>query len=204
MNENRTADAVREPVLSVVDRVSEMLFGLFMALTFVGAVSVADAGREQLREMFVAALGCNLAWGLVDAVMYLVRTLSERAKTFTLVQSVRSAADPEQGRRLIEQSLSRGVARLFAPAELEAIRGRILSLTDLPDRPALKRDDFLAALCDIPDRGRVDFSRGAAFRVHRRRSNGDDRVARNRPDHAVRGRVRAGPLRGVRQLEGRV
>ena len=31
----------REPVLSPVDRVSEMLFGLFMALTFVGAVSVA-------------------------------------------------------------------------------------------------------------------------------------------------------------------
>jgi hypothetical protein len=32
----------REPVLNPVDRVSEMLFGLFMALTFVGAVSVAD------------------------------------------------------------------------------------------------------------------------------------------------------------------
>src|SRR5207344_2665605 len=58
----------RAPVLSPVDRVSEMLFGLFMALTFVGAVSVADAGRENLREMFGAALGCNLAWGLVDAV----------------------------------------------------------------------------------------------------------------------------------------
>ena len=34
----------RELVLSPVDRVSEMLFGLFMALTFVGAVSVAEAG----------------------------------------------------------------------------------------------------------------------------------------------------------------
>lgn len=36
---NRPAEAVREPVLSLVDRVSELLFGLFMALTFVGAVS---------------------------------------------------------------------------------------------------------------------------------------------------------------------
>ena len=53
--------AVREPVLSSVDRVSELLFGLFMALTFVGAVSVADPGQEQIRSMFAAALGCNLA-----------------------------------------------------------------------------------------------------------------------------------------------
>ena len=37
--------AIREPLLSPIDRVSEMLFGLFMALTFVGAVSVAEGGR---------------------------------------------------------------------------------------------------------------------------------------------------------------
>jgi hypothetical protein len=38
-----------------------MLFGLFMALTFVGTVSVADSGNAQIRAMFIAALGCNLA-----------------------------------------------------------------------------------------------------------------------------------------------
>lgn len=143
---NHPDEAVREPVLSPVDRVSEMLFGLFMALTFVGAVSVAEAGREEIRAMFTAALGCNLAWGLVDAVMYLVRTLTERAKSFTLVRSVRSAADPESGRRLIERSLSRSVARLFSPTELEAIRGRIVALPGVPDRPSLRRDDLLASL----------------------------------------------------------
>jgi len=31
------------------------IFGLFMALTFTGAVSVAESGREQIRAMFVAA-----------------------------------------------------------------------------------------------------------------------------------------------------
>jgi hypothetical protein len=36
--------AVREPLLNPVDRVSEMIFGLFMALTFVGVVSMASAG----------------------------------------------------------------------------------------------------------------------------------------------------------------
>jgi hypothetical protein len=55
---------VREPLLNPVDRVSEMIFGLFMALTFVGVVSMATAGREQVRTMLAAALGCNLAWGI--------------------------------------------------------------------------------------------------------------------------------------------
>ena len=74
----RPAPPPREPVLSPVDRVSEVLFGLFMALTFVGAISVAESGRAEVRSLLAAALGCNLAWGLVDAVMYLVRTVAER------------------------------------------------------------------------------------------------------------------------------
>jgi hypothetical protein len=144
-NDSLPEQPVREPVLNVVDRVSELLFGLFMALSFVGAVSVADSGREEVRSMFIAALGCNLAWGLVDAVMYLVRTLTERAKAFTLVRSVRSAADPQTGRGLIERSLSRPVAQLFSPVELEAIRGRIVALPNVPARPSLRRDDLLAS-----------------------------------------------------------
>ena len=68
--EDQPEEETREPVLSPVDRVSEVLFGLFMALTFVGAVSVAESGREQIRELFITSVGCNLAWGLVDAVMY--------------------------------------------------------------------------------------------------------------------------------------
>jgi len=137
---------VREPVLSPVDRVSELLFGLFMALTFVGAVSVTDSGREEVRSMFAAALGCNLAWGLVDAVMYLVRTVTDRGRSLTLVRSVRAAADAETGRRIIERALSRDVAGLVSSREVEAIRGRIVALTSLPARPGLHRGDLLAAL----------------------------------------------------------
>jgi len=136
---------VREPVLDVVDRVSEFLFGLFMALSFVGAVSVAS-GYDELESMFYAALGCNLAWGLVDGVMYLVNTLTERAKAYTMVRSVQSTADPETGRGLIESSLSRPFAKLFSPVELEAIRGRIVALPKVPARPFLHREDLLACL----------------------------------------------------------
>ena len=136
----------REPVLDTVERVSEMCFGLFMALTFVGAVSVAEAGREQIRDMFVAALGCNLAWGLVDAIMYLVRTVTDRGRSLMLVHSVRAAPDPETGRRLLERLLSRSAAILVSAAELEAIRRRIVELSSVPARPTLAWDDLVAAL----------------------------------------------------------
>jgi VIT1/CCC1 family predicted Fe2+/Mn2+ transporter len=136
----------REPLLNPVDRVSELLFGLFMALTFVGVVSMATAGRDEIRTMLHAALGCNVAWGIVDAVMYLVRTITERGRSLTLVRSVQAAPDAEAGRKLVEAAFSPGMAKLVSTTEIEAIRGRVVALTDLPARPKLQRDDFLAAL----------------------------------------------------------
>ena len=140
------AEAPREPVLSPVDRISEMLFGLLMALSFTGAVSVADAGEGEIRELFITAFGCNLAWGLVDAVMYLVRLVTDRGRSLTLVHSVKAAPDAQAGRALIESSLSRAVAGLVSPAEVEAIRGRIVALSSVPARPFLRGDDFSAAV----------------------------------------------------------
>jgi hypothetical protein len=144
--EKQPEKATRESVLSPVDRVAEMLFGLFMALTFVGAVSVAEAGREQVRDLFVAALGCNLAWGLVDAIMYLVRTVTDRGRLLTLVHAVRAAPDSGTGHRLLERLLSRAAASLVSPTEIEAIRGRIIALHSVPARPTLGWDDLFAAL----------------------------------------------------------
>ena len=136
--------AVREPLLHPVDRVSEMIFGLFMALTFVGVVSMSTADREEIRTMLIAARGCNLAWGLVDAFMYLVRTIADRGRLLTLTRSIREA-DAEAGRRMLQDALPPPVAKLMSTTEIEAMRGRLLALADVPARPRLKRDDFLAA-----------------------------------------------------------
>ena len=59
-------------VLEPHERISEVLFGLIMVLTFTGSLSVAQAGRDDVRAMLIGALGCNLAWGIIDAVFYYV------------------------------------------------------------------------------------------------------------------------------------
>ncbi len=71
-------------VLDPVDRISEILFGLIMVLTFTGSISVATDGRAEIKELLWASLGCNLAWGIVDAVMYLMSTsFRKRARTLS-------------------------------------------------------------------------------------------------------------------------
>ena len=81
----RLPDRVLEPV----ERLSEILFGLIMALTITGAVSVVTADRFQIRTMLIAALGCNLAWGIIDAGMYLMARLGERGRSAVLARAVR-------------------------------------------------------------------------------------------------------------------
>ncbi|TCK36234.1 hypothetical protein B0G84_5219 [Paraburkholderia sp. BL8N3] len=135
-----------EPVLDTVDRVSELCFGLFMALTFVGTVSAATAGEDAGRTMLYTALGCNLAWGLADALMFLVRTLTNRGRRLTLALAIRNAPDADAGRRVLRDALPRFMRPLVSDENLEPIRLRLAATTNLPDRPRFVRNDFLGAL----------------------------------------------------------
>ena len=96
----------RARVLDPIERVSEVIFGLLMAMTFIGALNVATAGREEVRTMMITALGCNLAWGLADAVMYLVRTATERTRNRALLARLRGGADAATGQALVALALS--------------------------------------------------------------------------------------------------
>ena len=135
----------RKPLLDPVERVSEFLFGLFMALTFVGAVSVATDGQAEIRTMFIAALGCNLAWGLVDGVMYIVQNVAMRGRAYLLANAVR-AAPAEAGCNLIADALPPGVASLASTAEIEAMRARLVARDAQPAQARMLRDDLLGGL----------------------------------------------------------
>jgi VIT1/CCC1 family predicted Fe2+/Mn2+ transporter len=78
--------------------------------------------------------------------MYTVRTLTDRGRWHTLIRSVRAAADPQAGRDLVEQSLSRDVGDLLSTEELEILRARIVALTVDPAPPRIGWNDVLAAL----------------------------------------------------------
>ncbi len=113
-------------VLDPVDRNSEILFGLFMVLTFTGTLSVASAGRDEVRDMLVAAIGCNIAWGFVDGVMYVLRNLVVRGRKARLVRDVRAASRPERVHRLIADEMG-PLSGAIGPPELERVRQWIVA-----------------------------------------------------------------------------
>ena len=114
-------DSSSSRVLDPVDRISEVLFGLFMVLTFTGTLSVLDSGRDEVRSMLIAAIGCNIAWGFVDGVMYVLRNLVSRGRKARLVHAVRNATQPAQAHRLIGNEIG-PLARALGPADLERLR----------------------------------------------------------------------------------
>lgn len=138
------ADEPRAPILDPVDRVCELCFGLFMALTFVGGVSAAMGAQDAGRVMFYTALGCNLAWGLADGVMYLVRTITARARRLRIAGEVHGM-DRSIGVALLRDELSGAMRSLVGDAELEAIRARVAALPTLPPKAHLQGSDYLAA-----------------------------------------------------------
>lgn len=136
----------RRRVLSHDERTSEILFGLIMVMTFTGSISAATAGREDVREMLVAAIGCNVAWGVVDAAMYLMTTLTLRGASLDSLRRVRAATTPEEARRLIADSLPSPVASVMRDEEYAELRDRLARLPEPPAGPALVKDDIVGAV----------------------------------------------------------
>ena len=84
-------------VLEPYDRISEVLFGLIMVLSITGSLSVADAGRDDVRTMLIGALGCNLAWGIIDGLLVSHGLLERKGKWHPLVAGLAKGGGP--GRR---------------------------------------------------------------------------------------------------------
>ena len=135
-----------ERVLDPIARVSEVLFGLIMALTFTGTLSAATSGREEFRTVLVGMIACNIAWGLVDAVMFLMTSLTERGHNLLTVRAVHSAASPEAAYQVITGAVPPLLASIMSKNDLEKVRLGLLGVRDLPPAPALTKDDWLGGL----------------------------------------------------------
>lgn len=136
----------RKRVLEPVERVSEVLFGLIMVLTFTGSLSIAEAGREDIRAMLIGAVGCNLAWGLIDGVLYLMGCLAEKGRNLAAYRAVREAGDPSRATRAIADALPPALVSVLEPADLELLRLRLLRLPAPPARARLGASDWAGAL----------------------------------------------------------
>ena len=130
---NRIGKSYSTP-LDPIDRLSEVIFGLIMVLTFTCSVGAATAGREDIKTMLWGALGCNTAWGIVDACMILMATLFERGAGLSLLRNLRKASTPEVANQLIRDNLTPLVSEYISSTAVDDLRTKLSTLPEPPKR----------------------------------------------------------------------
>ena len=85
----------------------EILFGLIMTLTFTLAAGIViqEEGRDGARAMLIAILGCNLAWGIIDGVLYVLGQVFERGRLRRIGFHLRQATSDSEARRMVADEL---------------------------------------------------------------------------------------------------
>jgi hypothetical protein len=133
-------------LLDPIERISEILFGLVMVLTITCSFSVGSGGRTEVREMLVGALGCNIAWGAIDAVLYWLACFYAHGQKIVALRAARDAENPDRAYRVIADALPPLLASLTTPAELEVMRQKLQELPEPPNRPQITKDEWLGGL----------------------------------------------------------
>src|SRR6516165_6790221 len=133
-------------VLDPMERISETLFGLIMVLTFICSLGVATSGNIKIQTMLIGALGCNLAWGIVDGGLYLLARINERGGNILTLRAIRQAPDSETARRVLADALPPELASILPPDQLELMRQKLQQLPEPGERPRLIKRDWIGAL----------------------------------------------------------
>jgi VIT1/CCC1 family predicted Fe2+/Mn2+ transporter len=123
-----TSQVTRNLVLSPLERFSEIVFGLIMVLSFTCALGVAEPTREDVHTMFFGAIGCNLAWGIIDAVFYIIACVTEHSRNAALLRFAQQCADPVKARQMIAGVLPSKVADALQSQDFDHIHAHLKQL----------------------------------------------------------------------------
>jgi hypothetical protein len=145
--------ALLEKYLDPATSLGEVVFGLIMTLTFtLGAgILLQDEGREGARELLIATVGCNVAWGIIDAALYVIGRVFERGRRRRLLQTIQLAPSARHALSLVGGELDDLLSRVTTEAErrtlYERIAERIRASAIPPGR--ISKADLLGALASF-------------------------------------------------------
>jgi len=132
--------------LDPMERISEILFGLVMVLTITCSFSVGGGGQAEVHQMLIGALGCNVAWGLIDAMLYWLACFHAHGQKIMALRAARDAKSPEKAYRVIAEALPPVIASVMTHVEFEAIRQKLQQSPEPPSQPKLTRDEWLGGV----------------------------------------------------------
>ena len=113
--------------LDPASRLGEILFGLIMVLTATLTAGLTAAeGEAGVRHLLVSAVGCNIAWGIIDGIMYVMNCLTERGGKARFIQAVQKATDPGAALDIVRAEVESEFESLSKPEERETLSQAIL------------------------------------------------------------------------------
>jgi VIT family protein len=128
-------------------RLGEVLFGLIMALGITGAVrfGLTEANNRQL---FIAVLGCNIAWGIVDGVMFAMLALFERSRKARIVNVALNAPTDQAALEGIHEELGSRLEQLMTAEEYSQVYRWVLDQARRSElqQPRIHRQDILGGI----------------------------------------------------------
>jgi hypothetical protein len=131
------------------DSLGEALFGLIMALTVtLGARLAAADGPFNVHQLVVTIIGCNIAWGVIDAVFFLLGGLFHRSRRARFYRSLRSSNSDVEALAALEEEFGLEDEPLAVGVEDRASLYRAMlavSTHAAPVSARLQPRDFLAA-----------------------------------------------------------
>ena len=133
------------------ERMSELLFGLIMTLTFtLGAGLVIEEGPDATRELLVGVIGCNIAWGLIDGLLYIFNAMYARGEPFRAAQLLKRSGPAAAGVAL-DAKLDDSFGEALSDKTKTAVREEVIShLGSLEPSPVkMTKDDFLGAVASF-------------------------------------------------------
>ena len=139
-------------LLDPLDRLVEGIYSVLIVLTFTLATRAIQSqsgeigmdGSHLLLQLFVAALGCAVAWGMIDGAMYVLTCVFERGKDRRLYRLVRNAQSQDEGIAVLSEELDDDMGTLTTSTERRqiytALYGRLRSSP--PPRGGFAKEDF--------------------------------------------------------------
>jgi len=138
-----------ERYLDPASRLGEILFGLIMALaaTLTAGLS-ATQGRAGVRQLLQTALGCNIAWGIIDGIMYVMNCMTARAEKARLIEAIQQAPDARTALDIVRSDIEPRFETLTEAEDREALCRSILAYLARAEAPRtnVTRDDLYGAL----------------------------------------------------------
>ncbi|WP_146909955.1 VIT1/CCC1 transporter family protein [Arenimonas daejeonensis] len=135
--------------LSDGERLGELLFGLIMTLTFtLTAGFVVGDDQDAVRELLIATIGCNIAWGIIDGGLMIIGNAFRRGQLALLGETLRSSDRPEQATSLVAAELGDMVDPLIPAERRETFYREIANhvRNKAPERSGMRADDWIGAM----------------------------------------------------------